>query len=77
LDRSYGALSAYVASHALTVDGPIREYYLVGRQDTADDSGLRPFGSVRYLAGLSDQPTELIAQNLPRQPVPTMSAGTR
>jgi len=41
LDRSYGALAAYVASHALTVDGPIREYYLVGRQDTADESAWR------------------------------------
>jgi DNA-binding transcriptional MerR regulator len=41
LDRSYGALAAYVASHALGVDGPIREYYVVGRQDTADESAWR------------------------------------
>jgi DNA-binding transcriptional MerR regulator len=41
LDRSYGALGAYVSSHALQVDGPIREYYLVGRQDTADESAWR------------------------------------
>jgi len=41
LDRSYGALAAYVSSHALRVDGPIREYYLVGRQDTADESAWR------------------------------------
>jgi hypothetical protein len=34
VDWAYGALAAYVASHALGVDGPIREYYLVGRQDT-------------------------------------------
>jgi DNA-binding transcriptional MerR regulator len=41
VDRAYGALAAYVASHALQVDGPIREHYVVGRQDTADESAWR------------------------------------
>ena len=41
VDRAYGALAAHVSSHALQVDGPIREYYLVGRQDTADESAWR------------------------------------
>jgi DNA-binding transcriptional MerR regulator len=41
VDRAYGALGAYVASHALQVDGPIREYYLVGRRDTPDESAWR------------------------------------
>jgi len=41
VDRAYGALGAYVSSHALQVDGPIREYYMVGRQDTADESAWR------------------------------------
>jgi effector-binding domain-containing protein len=41
VDRAYGALAAYVASHALQVDGPIREYYLVGRQDTTDENAWR------------------------------------
>jgi DNA-binding transcriptional MerR regulator len=41
VDTAYGALAAYVASHALRVDGPIREYYLVGRQDTADEKAWR------------------------------------
>ena len=41
VDRAYGALATYVASHALRVDGPIREYYLVGRQDTADENDWR------------------------------------
>lgn len=36
VDRSYGALGAYVARHALAVDLPIREYYVVGQQDTPD-----------------------------------------
>jgi DNA-binding transcriptional MerR regulator/effector-binding domain-containing protein len=40
-DRAYGALATYVTSHALQVDGPIREYYLVGRHDTADESAWR------------------------------------
>ena len=35
-DRSYGALAAYVERHALAVQGPIREYYLIGQHDTAD-----------------------------------------
>jgi effector-binding domain-containing protein len=35
IDLSYGALASYVTEHALAVDGPIREYYLVTRQDTA------------------------------------------
>lgn len=38
LDRSYGALAAYVADHALAIDGPIREYYVVGSNETADES---------------------------------------
>jgi DNA-binding transcriptional MerR regulator len=41
VDRAYGALAAYVASHALRVDGPIREHYLIGRQDTADENAWR------------------------------------
>jgi hypothetical protein len=41
VDRAYGALAAYVASHALQVDGPIREHYLIGRQDTADENAWR------------------------------------
>jgi DNA-binding transcriptional MerR regulator len=35
-DRAYASLATYVARHALAVDGPIREYYLVGQRDTAD-----------------------------------------
>ena len=41
VDRAYGALAAYVASHALQVEGPIREHYLIGRQDTADENAWR------------------------------------
>jgi len=41
VDRSYGALATYVAEHALQVEGPIREYYLVGRRDTSDDKAWR------------------------------------
>jgi DNA-binding transcriptional MerR regulator len=41
IDRAYGSLATYVTQHALAVDGPIREYYLVGRRDTADASQWR------------------------------------
>jgi effector-binding domain-containing protein len=41
VDRAYGALAAYVAQHALAVDGAIREYYLVGHRDTPDTSRWR------------------------------------
>jgi DNA-binding transcriptional MerR regulator len=41
IDRAYGALATYVTQHALAVDGPIREYYLVGRHDTADQAAWR------------------------------------
>jgi DNA-binding transcriptional MerR regulator len=36
VDRAYGALAAYVTRHALAVAGPIREFYPVSRQHTAD-----------------------------------------
>jgi len=41
IDRAYGALAAYVTQHALAVDGPIREYYLVGQHETSDESEWR------------------------------------
>jgi DNA-binding transcriptional MerR regulator len=41
VDRAYGTLASYVARHALAVDGPVREYYVVGQQDTPDASRWR------------------------------------
>lgn len=41
VDRSYGALATYVSDRALGVDGPIRERYLIGRLDTADEGAWR------------------------------------
>jgi DNA-binding transcriptional MerR regulator len=41
IDRAYGALATYVADHALAVDGPIREYYLVCSRETADETKWR------------------------------------
>jgi effector-binding domain-containing protein len=41
IDRAYGSLAIYVTQHALAVDGPIREYYHVGRHDTPDESAWR------------------------------------
>jgi DNA-binding transcriptional MerR regulator/effector-binding domain-containing protein len=36
IDRTYGALGTYVAQHALGVEGPLRESYLVAEFDTPD-----------------------------------------
>ena len=41
LDRAYGALAEYVTRDALGVDGPLREYYLVGPQHTSDEAAWR------------------------------------
>jgi DNA-binding transcriptional MerR regulator len=41
IDRTYGALAAYVGDSALGVEGPIRERYLVGQLDTADETAWR------------------------------------
>jgi effector-binding domain-containing protein len=41
VDRAYGALGTYVARHAIAVEGPIREYYLVGQRDSPDPSQWR------------------------------------
>lgn len=36
IDIAYGSLATYVAEHALAIEGPLREYYLVGQCETAD-----------------------------------------
>ena len=41
LDRAYGSLAAYVTEHALAIDGPIREYYVVGPHETPDEDRWR------------------------------------
>jgi DNA-binding transcriptional MerR regulator len=41
VDLAYGALATYVTRHALAVEGPLREYYLVGPQDTPEMSAWR------------------------------------
>jgi effector-binding domain-containing protein len=41
VDLAYGSLAAYVTEHALGVEGPIREYYVVGRHETADENQWR------------------------------------
>jgi DNA-binding transcriptional MerR regulator len=40
-DLSYGALATHVAQHAIPIDEPIREYFLVGPQDTRDETAWR------------------------------------
>ncbi len=41
IDRTYGTLATYVAEHALGIEGPIREYYLVDRFSTDDEASWR------------------------------------
>jgi effector-binding domain-containing protein len=41
IDIAYGALATYVSQHALAVDGPLREYYLIGQLETLDTSAWR------------------------------------
>jgi DNA-binding transcriptional MerR regulator/effector-binding domain-containing protein len=41
IDLAYGSLATYVTQHALAVEGPLREYYLVGPQDTPEESAWR------------------------------------
>jgi DNA-binding transcriptional MerR regulator len=41
VDRAYGSLATHVTDHALAVEGPIREYYLVGPHETKDEDQWR------------------------------------
>jgi effector-binding domain-containing protein len=41
VDRAYGALANYVTEHALGIDGPLREFYIVGAHDTTDQAQWR------------------------------------
>jgi DNA-binding transcriptional MerR regulator len=41
VDLAYGSLAAYVTDHALGVEGPIREYYVVGPHETSDEDQWR------------------------------------
>jgi DNA-binding transcriptional MerR regulator len=41
IDRTYGALAAYVARHALAVAGPVREFYPLNRHHNADPTRWR------------------------------------
>ena len=41
LDLAYGSLASYVTEHALGVEGPIREYYVIGPNETHDESHWR------------------------------------
>ena len=57
VDRTYAALAAHVARHALAVDGRIREYYLVSRRDTADAARWRTeIGWPVFLTSTAGQP---------------------
>ena len=41
VDLAYGSLAAYVTDHALGIEGPIREYYVIGPHETTDENQWR------------------------------------
>jgi DNA-binding transcriptional MerR regulator len=41
INVTYGALGAYVSAHALTVEGPVREYYPIDARNTCDSTQWR------------------------------------
>ncbi|HEX3617371.1 MAG TPA: MerR family transcriptional regulator [Solirubrobacteraceae bacterium] len=41
IDRAYGSLATYVTDHALAIEGPIREYYIIGPHETRDEEHWR------------------------------------
>jgi DNA-binding transcriptional MerR regulator len=41
VDLAYGSLATYVTDHALAVEGPIREYYVIGPHETTDEEQWR------------------------------------
>jgi effector-binding domain-containing protein len=41
VDLAYGSLATYVTDHALAVQGPIREYYVIGPHETPDENDWR------------------------------------
>ena len=57
IDRSYGTLATYVAEHALGVEGPIREYYLIDRHTTDDEAQWRTQSAGRSSTPLSPSKT--------------------
>jgi DNA-binding transcriptional MerR regulator len=41
IDLDYGSLASYVAQHTLAIEGPVREYYLVGWPETLNETEWR------------------------------------
>jgi effector-binding domain-containing protein len=41
VDLSYARLGSYTATHEISIDGPLREFYLLGADDTAEEAGWR------------------------------------
>jgi DNA-binding transcriptional MerR regulator len=41
VDLAYGSLATYVTDHALAVEGPIREYYVIGPNEARDENQWR------------------------------------
>ena len=69
IDRAYGSLATYLTQHALAVDGPIREYCLVGQHDTADESAWRTeIGWPIFQTGKGAQAFQAAGSGIPDRP---------
>jgi hypothetical protein len=83
IDVTYGQLGSYVTTQEISVDGPLREYYLVDAHDTPDE---KPSGEPRS-PGPSSAPTDprhdygqtfgrIVPQSLPIAPDSGTGTGT-
>jgi DNA-binding transcriptional MerR regulator len=66
IDLAYGSLATYVTEHTLAVEGPLREYYLVGPQDTPEECAWRTeIGWPIFQTRMGTAGTEQIASPAP------------
>ena len=57
IDRAYGSLGSYVAEYALGIDGPVREFYIVGAHDSVEETAWRTeIGWPIFYTGPMDDP---------------------
>jgi DNA-binding transcriptional MerR regulator len=70
IDRAYGSLATYVTTHAVAIEGPIREYYVIGSHETSDESQWRTeIGWPIFHTGQpDDRAATSVSEHLPRRP---------
>jgi DNA-binding transcriptional MerR regulator len=68
IDRAYGSLATYVTAHALAIEGPIREYYVIGPHETTDQSQWRT--EIGWPIFHTGQPDDRAAKSVSERPPP-------